>query len=330
MPSSQAPHKETQRPGMLRRAVGRAVKVPPAEDRYARLREIESLDPVKDCQRVHWLHMEDFKAAAAFQVTGGLYITYAAPRMSRILHQSGELENRILKRLVDTILLDETQKRHGYGPGPGRDALRRVNEMHKKYDIHPDDFVLINCFDAVLRIWLAETYGWRPLSDNERIAIVEFFKLRGSYMAGKGKHPETYEGMAEFVENWKKEQLRFEPQNKILADSLMEFILSDVPTIFRPIARAFFLSVGPDERLITNCHHEMPPVWVQKICRAAMKVYGHADPLTDGLMPQTQKLVDRVYPNGYSIDRLGTHLRPAQPDTDTTLDETGTLGGRLA
>ncbi|CAM5623933.1 hypothetical protein SALBM311S_02291 [Streptomyces alboniger] len=160
--------------------------------------------------------------------------------------------------------------------------------MHKKYDIHPDDFVLINCFDAVLRIWLAETYGWRPLSDNERIAIVEFFKLRGSYMAGKGKHPETYEGMAAFVENWKKEQLRFEPQNKILADSLIEFILSDVPTIFRPIARAFFLSVGPDERLITNCHHRMPPVGVQKICRAAMKVYGRLDPLTDGLMPQTR------------------------------------------
>ncbi|CAM5623966.1 hypothetical protein SALBM311S_02292 [Streptomyces alboniger] len=82
MPSSQAPHKETQRPGMLRRAVGRAVKAPPAQDRYARLREIESLDPVKDCQRVCWLHTEDFKAAAAFQVTGGLYITYAAPRMA--------------------------------------------------------------------------------------------------------------------------------------------------------------------------------------------------------------------------------------------------------
>lgn len=307
--------------GLRRRtrlSIGRALGAAPADDKHARSRAIAELDPVDDCVEVYKLFMADFKAASSFAITAGLFVTYAVPRISRVLTQSRQLEDRFFKRLVDTMLLDMHYHEEGFGPGPGRDAIRRVNEMHRKYDIHPEDYVFIGCWEAVMFIWFAETYGWRPVSEKEKLAAVEFAKLRGRHMYGgenKMPYPETYEEMQNFCADYLDAQLAYEPQNERLADTLVEFMLKDYPAPLRRPLRAFFLSVGPDERLITTCGYAMPSLLAQKLSRNVMKLYGKLDPLVDGLSPLAQKMVDEVYGDGYDITTLGTHLKAAEATT---------------
>ena len=297
--------------GRFRKIVGKRLGAFPAEDKWARLREIESLDPVEDCVRIYWLFMEDFQAATRFRMVAGLLVTSAPPRMSRILDQSGELHKNVLKRITDTYLLDSAYHEHGFGPGPGREAARRMNEMHRKYDIHSDDFVYIGCHEAVAAVWYAETYGWRPVTGKEKVAAAEFAKLRGRHMWQNGNtpYPETFEEMEKYCAWWEEEQFRYEPQNRKLADALVDYALNGVPGFLRPAMRAFFFSVGPDPRVVTSCGYEMPSRFAQKLSRAVMRFYGRLDPLVTGPSPMARSLVNAVYPNGFEIKDLGTHLK---------------------
>jgi len=296
-------------PGLARRMIGHLAGAPPTPQRFERLREIEKLDPVEDCLRVYRLFLEDFQAAGAFRITAGLFVTYAAPSISRILAESQAFERGLLKRLVDTMILDDVYHEQGFEPGPGREAIRRVNEMHRKYDIVPEDFVYIGCHEALSNIWFAETYGWRTVTDGERIAAQEFAKLRGKHMYGSAPYPETLDEMQVFCDEWEDKNLYFEPQNEKLAKQLIDFVLADLPRPLRPAARAFFLSVGPDDRYVTACGIDMPSKRAQGWARWVMRQYGRLDPLVDGPSKAALKLVERLYPDGYEIRNLGTHVK---------------------
>jgi hypothetical protein len=104
----------------------------------------------------------------------GFMFTFAAPRISRVLSATGELEHRIAKRVVDTTLLATAVLQHGF-KGTGRDAARRINSMHSRYDIHPDDFVAVGSEEVLGSLELAERYGWREVTDKEREAVRIFY-----------------------------------------------------------------------------------------------------------------------------------------------------------
>lgn len=95
------------------------------------------------------------------QSFNGFLMTFAAPRISRILINTGEIEHRIAKRVIDTMLLYRAVMEHGLDAESGRGAARRVNAMHQNYDIHEDDFVAVSCDEIVNSLDLAERYGWR-------------------------------------------------------------------------------------------------------------------------------------------------------------------------
>src|SRR5687768_7474632 len=103
-------------------------------------------------------------------VTGNL-MTFAVPRMSRILSATKQFEDHTAKRVVDTTLLVQSVLDHGLDPGEGRDAARRVNAMHREYDIHQDDFVAVGCDNPVSSLEIADRFGWRPVTDAEREAL---------------------------------------------------------------------------------------------------------------------------------------------------------------
>ena len=284
---------------LFRKMVGRALGAETLLDRNKRLCEMEHLDPVEDCVEIYRLFRADFQAASSFAIAGGLFVTYAVPRMSRILTQSRQFEEKMLKRLVDTTLLDKTYHDVGFAPGPGRDAMRRINEMHRHYDIHPEDYVFIGCYEIITFVWFANRYGWRKVTEKEKEAAVEFAKHRAQYMyAGSQKmpYPKTLEEMQAFCDDYLDRQIAYEPQNKRLADRLVDFILGNYPEVVRRPLQAFFLSIGMDERLVTNCGYKMPSPRAQKLSCRLMGYYGKLDPLVYGLSPFAQKLVDELYP----------------------------------
>jgi hypothetical protein len=57
-------------------------------DRHARLRRIESLDPATDYREITELFYTDFQSVMLVQAVSGFLFTFAAPRNSRILSAS--------------------------------------------------------------------------------------------------------------------------------------------------------------------------------------------------------------------------------------------------
>ena len=114
-------------------------------DRYSRLRRIESLNLQTDYREIALLFYGDFQSVMFSKAFNGFMFNYAAPRISRTLSATGELERRVAKRVVDTTLLSSEAMIHGFDEGRGREAAQRIREMHSRYAIREEDFIATGC-----------------------------------------------------------------------------------------------------------------------------------------------------------------------------------------
>src|SRR5262249_15644980 len=104
---------------------------------------IDSLDPEQDYSRICELFFKDFAMGLAWSALEGYGVTYSIPSMSRILIR-GQLYSDIDKRATDSSILTGTMYAKGFGPGDGREALKRMNQMHRMYPIQSQDFVFVS------------------------------------------------------------------------------------------------------------------------------------------------------------------------------------------
>jgi hypothetical protein len=284
------------------------------EDRYARLRKIESLDPVKNSREIAALFYADFQSIMVLKPVTTNLMTYAAPRMSRILIMSGEVEHRTTKRFVDTALLMRAVMQNGFGAGDGRDAARRINAMHHAYDIHPDDFVVVGCDVPLMSLEAADKFGWRPVTDAEREAL-RIHESKEARIFGSHKAlPDTLEEMRLVWENYMDTELAFEPQNARLTKAFLDFVPTTFPAALRPLANPV-LTAQVDPRILRACGLRVPSAARKRFSTAVLRAIGRRDPVPDptpGKVDKVTALAKTVYPCGYSIDRLGTHLGPRQ------------------
>jgi hypothetical protein len=277
-------------------------------DRHARLRKIESLDPEKDYALITRLFFEDFGNIMMVPAFTGFMMNFAAPRISRILGATGEIEHRVAKRFLDTALLARNVSQHGLGkPGPGRDAARRVNSMHRRYDIHEDDFIIVSCDQLVMTLKTVGKYGWRPITDAERRALLLHYAEETRYFGGRKPIPPTLEEAFAFWENYMDTQLAYEPQNKRMADAMLGFMKTLFPLPLRPFVAPMLLAQVDPRILRATGMPEQGPL-ARKCSGFLLHLVSKQDPLPDNTPDGLQKLINSVYPNGYSIDTLGTHV----------------------
>lgn len=291
-----------------------------SDDRHARLRKIEQLDPEKDYRDIAVLFYDDFNSIMLLQAVTGFMLTYAAPRMSRILSSTGESERRVAKRFVDTALLARTVMRHGLGAGTGRDAARRVNAMHRQYDIHPEDFVMVGCDEVVMSVEIADRFGWRPVIDAEREALRIYYSHQSRAFGSRLPLPATLTGMRELWDRYVAEQLAFEAQNLRLAEVLLRYVAKLIP-LPRPIVEPLLLA-QVDPRIIRACGLCVPGAAMRRFSSMAFRLLGKRDPVPDGQPDGLLGLVRTVYPDGWQVHTLGTHVgageAPATPDQSVT------------
>src|SRR5687767_10830495 len=108
------------------------------------LREIRTLDPVRDHQRIVLLSMrQDFAFDTTRALELALFRTFASPRISGLLDRTGEFARDAQKRYDDTDLLVSELMEHGYDSDRGRAALRRMNQLHGRFDIPNQDFLYV-------------------------------------------------------------------------------------------------------------------------------------------------------------------------------------------
>ncbi|WP_141521465.1 oxygenase MpaB family protein [Novosphingobium sp. PC22D] len=275
-------------------------------DPYARRDRILSLDPDADAREIIGLFYADFRSVMLPQGFNGFMMTFASPRISRVLAQTGEIENRIAKRIIDTILLSREVMEHGFTPGPGRDAAKRVNAMHRRYDIHEDDFVAVGCDEALCGLELSERFGWRDVTDHERRALRNYYDLQSRAYGSRRGLPETTAQMQAFWAGYLDDQARFEPQNRRLADATLGFFLGLFPRWMRPGARVLLLG-QLEPRVLVACGYRARTAPERWAAHAMLRAMGRRDPVPDGAPDDMQRLVAIAYPDGWTVGELGTH-----------------------
>lgn len=213
-------------------------------DRYRILREIRTLDPERDCQRIVRLSGAwDFPWDTRRALELALLRTFAVPRESELLVASGEFVERSQKRYDDTVILISTIGFHGYDSDLGRRAIRRMNQIHHRYEIPNDAFLyVLSTFVLEPGRWI-DRWGWRSLSEEEKLANFFFWREVGRRMAIRDI-PDTLADLERFSLAYERQHFAFHPANRILAEATRELFLSWwLPAPLRRFARPFVHAV---------------------------------------------------------------------------------------
>ena len=137
------------------------------------LREILTLDPERDAHRIVYLDtVYEFPFDTTRSLELALFRTFGSPSVSRLLDETQEFATRAQRRYDDTDLILSTIAEAGYDSDEGKRAIRRMNRLHRRFDISNEDFLYVLSTFVYEPIRWNARFGWRRLVDQERLALV--------------------------------------------------------------------------------------------------------------------------------------------------------------
>lgn len=280
--------------------------------RFDRLRRIQRMDPVEDAHEIYRLSTAfEFPWDYTRALELALYRTYAVPSIGRLLARTGELTERAQKRYDDTALLLDTVVEHGFAAPEGRTAIRRINRMHRSYDISDDDMrYVLSTFVVVPRRWI-DTYGWRRLSRHEIVAATEYYRILGRHL-GIPDVPATYEEFEALLDAYEQAHFGWDEQARRVSDATLDLMASWYPRPLASLLRTATLALL-DEPLLRAFHYEPPGPVSSALVRRAVRARGR---LVRLLPPRRaphfarQNREIKSYPGGYRPADLGTRPVP--------------------
>ncbi|MER7167896.1 oxygenase MpaB family protein [Micromonospora sp. NPDC000207] len=275
--------------------------------RYANLARIRALDPERDYLAIYqtMLRLEfpwDLKLGLNLAFTR----SFSVPAVAAVHVGTGELTERTQKRLDDTGLLMYELVLNGFDDPRGREALRRINQIHRRYAIPADHYrYVLGCLVVVPTRWL-DRYGWRRLCCHERQATHAFYRELGRRM-GVDAVPDTYAEFEAWFDAYDAAHLRPNDDAAAIERATRTLMLTRVPTALAPLGNALVGAVydGPLRRATRV---DDPPLTVRGGLHAALRVRARwqrwfGRPRTVALF--TDGIRTRTYPDGYEISRLG-------------------------
>lgn len=270
------------------------------------LDEIRSLDPFKDHQRIVFLSTcFEFPFDTTRALEFALYRSYCVPSISGLLERTGEFVARPQKRYDDTDIIVSELMEWGYDSDRGKRALRRMNQIHGRFDIANDDYLyVLSTFVFEPIRWNAK-FGWRLMCDQEKEALFQFWREVGRRMNIK-EIPEKYADFERFNIEFERSQFRFSDANHRIGAATRDLFLSWFAPIFRPIGRRAIYALM-DDPLIAAFGFPKPWAITRLSVSAALKTRG----FLAGLLPRRKKPRLRTesshpsYPAGYTIETLG-------------------------
>src|SRR5689334_14436969 len=141
------------------------------------LDEIRRLDPQRDHQRIVLLSTRcDFPFDTTRALELALFRTFGVPSISALLDRTGEFAQRANKRYDDTDIIVSELMEWGYDSERGKRALRRMNQLHSRFDITNEDYLYVLSTFVFEPIRWNERFGWRRMCDHERQALFHFWR----------------------------------------------------------------------------------------------------------------------------------------------------------
>ncbi|MCW2792219.1 MAG: hypothetical protein JWO76_1317 [Nocardioides sp.] len=276
---------------------------PHSRGRYDILREIRSLDPVTDTDRIVWLTSRHEFPWDYTQGTGIAFLRdYGVPSIARLLDRTRQFEDDGVKRYDDTLLFAEEASVEGIDSPRAHAGVRRLNRIHAHYDIPNDEFRYVLATTIVGPVRWIEQYGWRPLDPVEVRALATFTTRFGRLMGIKDL-PTTYDGYLELLTSYEREHFAFDPANRRVTEATLRIARQTAPLPLRPVVRRVTIALM-DEPLREALGVPRQPAWFVRAVRAGLS-------LRAGLLrlspPRREAYHHRpsTYPQGYTLGDLG-------------------------
>jgi hypothetical protein len=209
-----------------------------ATGRFGRLREIERLDPARDCQRImHLSFGYEFCWDSTRALELALYRTYCVPSISGLLDRTGEFYRHTQRRYDDTAILIAEMCEWGYERGRGKEALARINWAHGHFTISNDDFLYVLSTFIFAPIRWIDQYAWRPTCRGEKLGYYHFWREVGTRM-GIRDIPPTYEDFEIWARAYERKTFRYTDANRKIGAATRDLFASWYPRPLAPIVRA--------------------------------------------------------------------------------------------
>ncbi len=280
----------------------------PDRDRW--LRRTEQLDPHKDYAEITEITSTlEFPWDITQALSFALFRTYAVPSIGVLLHGTGEFTERTQKRYDDTALILDAIAEHGLDSTTGRSALRRMNQMHAMYDISQDDLRYVLCTFVTTPIRWLDAYGWRPLSETEKVATATYYRELGRHMGIKDI-PATWWEFGAHMDAYEAQHFGYDARAAEVARATLRLMATFPPNNHAP-ARAVIRSsyAFMDGPLLEAFHLPHPTVAERAGVHAAMRARAawlrrqppRREPVRARDLPQV-----RGYPHGFDVTQLGT------------------------
>lgn len=274
------------------------------------LRKIATLDPETDYEEIYRIDtMFEFPWDMNQSLGLALYRTYAVPSIGGLLARTGEFTERTQKRYDDTGLILTAIGENGLDSPEGRAAIRRINQMHGRYGLPNDDmrYVLSTLVTVPIR-WLDE-YGYRPLSEAEKVASAHYYRRLGGLMNIKDL-PTTWQEFGELMDAYEREHFGYDEGAVAVSEATLALMATFPPNDKGPrrLMRRSALALMDDD-LLSAFRYDAPTRVEQVLYRGAIKaraallrhVPARRQPVHFADLPQV-----RSYPDGYEIAALGT------------------------
>ncbi len=276
--------------------------------RFDRFNHLQTLDPQRDhVEIVQQVGMYEAPWITRRALEYALFRTYAVPSMSALLDKSGQFYQHGQKRYDDTALLIAEFVEHGYDSERGRAAIRRMNQMHRRYaSITNDEFLYVLSVFIYEPVRWAQRFGWRPPAPTENRANYYFWVEVGRRMGIK-EIPPTYEAFEQFNRDYEAANFRYSASNRRVGDATIGVFLSWFPTLLHPLVRRCLYAMM-DEPLLAAFGYPRQPRWLTRLLEGGMLL--RAALLRHVLPPRRTpyRLTEqsaRSYPHGYTLDDLG-------------------------
>lgn len=271
------------------------------------LREIESLDPIHDHQRITFLSLhQEFAWDVQRALELALLKTFCVPSISRILVHSGEMEERPQRRYDDTDILMSEIVEQGYDSERGLSAIKRINQMHARFEIDNDDSLYVLSTFLFEPIRFVDRFGYRPTIEKERLALFRFWREVGLRMNVKDI-PESYHLFEQWNRRFEREHFRYSETNRRVGLAVTRLYTSWFPRAVQPAVRWGVYAMLEREALAAFGFPEAP-IWLRVATRGALRTRARVlRALPKRALPSLRSaLLRRSHPAGYQIDQLGT------------------------
>lgn len=271
--------------------------------RYDILREIQSLDPDTDTDRIVWLTSRHEFPWDYTQGTGIAFLRdYGIPSISRLLDRTREFEDDGIKRYDDTLIFAEESVAEGVDSARSHAGVRRLNQIHGHYDIPNDEFQYVLATTIVGPVRWIEQYGWRRLDPVELRALAKFTTRFGELMGISGL-PTTYDGYLELLTSYERDHFAFDPVNRRVTEATLRIAQQTAPAPLKPVVRRVTIALM-DDALREALGMPAQPAWFVAAVKAGLRLRARVLLLTP---PRREAYHHRpsTYPQGYTLGDLG-------------------------